>query len=213
MQLHGTPLSHFTRKVRILLAELGVPFEMVWARSVLATTPDAYASNPLMRVPALVDGDELVIDSDHIARYIVARFDPDDRFGVRSERVDDLNRLAVLDGIMDNEVVLVLAKRGGIADLDGVTYFRKLFSAIERGLAWIDARIDPDGPDGDAFDYRDITLVCLWQHLVHYELVTGLDRFPRIAARVARLAMRPSVATTAPEASLVAARAAGWQPG
>ena len=41
MKLHGTPLSHFTRKVRILLAELDVSFEMVWVRSVLASTPDA----------------------------------------------------------------------------------------------------------------------------------------------------------------------------
>jgi glutathione S-transferase len=210
VKLHGTPLSHFTRKVRILLAELDVPFEMVWARSVLAPTPDAYADNPLMRVPALVDGDQLVIDSDHIARHVVARFDPGDRLGVRSERVDDLNTLAVLDGIMDNEVVLLLAKRGGVSELEGVAYFRKLFSAIDRGLAWLDGHIDPDA---DRFDYRDVTLICLWQHLVHYQLIPGLDRYPRIAARVARFAERPSVAASTPEASLETARAAGWQPG
>jgi glutathione S-transferase len=210
VKLHGTPLSHFTRKVRIVLAELELPFEMVWARSVLAATPDAYADNPLMRVPALVDGDELVIDSDHIARYLVSRFDPSDRLGVLGGRVADLNALAVLDGIMDNEVVLILAKRGGVADLDSIAYFRKLSSAIDCGLAWLDERI---APDRESFDYRDITLICLWQHLLHYKLVGGLDRYSRIAARVARFAERPSVAASTPEASLEAARAAGWQPG
>ena len=71
--LHGTPLSHFTRKIRILLAELGVAYDFVRARSVLATTPEAYGDNPLMRVPTLVQDGVMLIESDHIARQ---RFNP-----------------------------------------------------------------------------------------------------------------------------------------
>jgi glutathione S-transferase len=67
MKLHGTPLSHFTRKIRILLDELDVPFEMVWAPGVLADGTAAFGDNPLMRVPTLVDGAVTVIDSEHIA--------------------------------------------------------------------------------------------------------------------------------------------------
>ncbi len=207
MILHGTPLSHFTRKVRVLLAELEIPYEMSWARSVLASSPTDYADNPLLRVPSLVDGPDRLIESNHIARHLVARFDPSDRLGVRSERVEDLNRLAVIDGIMDNEVVLILAKRGGVTDLHAVAYFRKLFTAIDNGLAWLDARIS-----SSPFDYRDIALVCLHQHLAHYDLLP-LDPYPHLAARVASFAARPSIASTTPEASLAAARAAGWQPG
>src|SRR6185295_1367427 len=73
-RLHGTPLSHFTRKIRILFAELGVEFDFVRAPSVLAGEAAAYGDNPLMRVPTLVHGDDTVIESDHIARYLVARF-------------------------------------------------------------------------------------------------------------------------------------------
>lgn len=208
-RLVGTPLSHFTRKIRILLAELGVDYVFDRARSVLATDPAAYGNNPLRRVPALVVGDDLVIESDHIARYVVGAFDPGDRFGVRSERISDLNRLAVISGVMDNEVVLILARRGGLADLDSLSYLRKLASGIDEGLAWLER----DTPDRDALDYRDIALVCLWQHLIHYELATGIERYPRIAARVARFAMRPSIATTAPAAALAEAIAAGWTPG
>ncbi|MGE5185989.1 MAG: glutathione S-transferase family protein [Acidobacteriota bacterium] len=195
MQLFGTPLSHFTRKIRILLGELGVPFELVRPESLLATTSDAYADHPLMRVPTLIDGDVRLVESDHIARYVVGKHDPGDRFGVRSEDVGDLNRLAVVNGIMANEVVLILAKRGGFGELDSVAYFRKLAAAIDSGLAWLDRTLDPDAP---AFDYRDIATICMWQHLRHYQLVPGLDRHARIAARVARFAERPAVATTAP---------------
>ncbi len=207
MKLLGTPLSHFTRKPRILLAELGVDFDFVRTTSVLAPTADAYGENPLLRVPTLVDGDETLFESDHIARYVVGKYDAADRFAVCTKRPRDLNRLAITNGIMANEVVLILAKRGGLEDVDGVAYFRKLRAAIDSGLAWLDANVELDGP----FDYADMTLVCMWQHALHYQLVRT-DRYGRIAARVGKLAERPSVASTSPEVSLAEAKAAGWRP-
>jgi glutathione S-transferase len=182
LRLVGTPLSHFTRKIRILLAEFGVSFEFDRSPGVLSPPGAAYGDNPLLRVPTLFHGPLTLIESDHIARYVVAQFDPTDRFGVRSEHVDDLNRLAVVNGIMNNEVVLILAKR---------------------------ARLDPDR---DTFDYRDIATICLWQHLTHYRMAADPSRYPRLAARVARFSDRPSIASTAPEASLAEAAAAGWKP-
>ena len=208
MKLFGTPLSHYTRKLRILFAELGVDFEFVRTTSVLAASPDAYGANPLMRVPTLVDGGVMLIESDHIARYIVGKHDPGDRFGVRSENPRDLDRLAITNGIMANEVVLILAKRGGLEDIDGVAYFRKLRAANASGLAWLDADIDLDS----RFDYADMTMICMWQHALHYQLASA-DRYGRIAARVAQFADRPSVASTTPERSLAEAKAAGWTPG
>jgi glutathione S-transferase len=195
MQLFGTPLSHFTRKIRILAAELGVPLEFVPTQSVMATTPAAYADNPLMRIPTLVDGETTVIDSDHIARYLVGRFDAEDRCAVRSEDVAALNRLAVTSGIMANEVVLILARRGGLENVESVVYFQKLIAAIDGGLAWLERVVEPDAP---GFDYRDIALVCMWQHLGHYKL-RPLDAYERIAARVACFAHRPSVAPSTPK--------------
>jgi glutathione S-transferase len=208
LQLHGTPLSHFTRKVRILLAELGVDYEQVWVPGVLAATPATFANNPLMRVPALVDGPITLFESDHIARYLVGKYDASDWFGVRSDETDALNRLAVANGIMSNEVVLILAKRGGLDDIDGVVYFRKLLAAIEAGLAWLDTNIAMQAP----MAYADIALVCMWQHVQHYKLVSDVERFTRIAARVQQFADRPSIVATAPETSLAKAREAGWKP-
>lgn len=202
--LVGTPLSHFTRKIRIFALETGIDLEVRWSPGVLSPAGAAYGDNPLMRVPTLLDGDTTVIESDHIARYLVRRYDAADRLGVHSERVLDLNRLAVTGGIMANGVTLILAKRAG-TDVSGA-YFEKLRGAIAQGLAWLDG----NARDGE-LDYRDIALVCMWQHLEHYALVP-LDRYPRVAARAAELAGRPSIARTTPEASLAEARAAGWQP-
>lgn len=209
LQLIGTPLSHFTRKIRILLAELGIEFDFVRAPGVLAAAPATYGGNPLMRVPALVDGEATLIDSDHIARYLVRKHDPTDRLGVCRDGARDLNRLAVVNGIMANEVVLILAKRGGLTDVEGVAYFRKLAAAIDHGLVWLDEDADVEAA---SFDYGDIATVCMWQHINHYELRPDLARHARIAARVARFQDRPSVASTTPAASLAEAAAAGWKP-
>jgi glutathione S-transferase len=209
LQLHGTPLSHFTRKIRILLSELGVPFDFVRERTVLAATPQGYGGNPVLRVPLLVDGDTQVFDSEHIARYLVARHDPADRFGVTTLEPDALNRQAALGTIMANEVVIILAERGGLTEARKTTYFAKLLGAIESGLTWLDERTVPDAP---GFDWRDITLVCMWQHLAYYKLVP-LETYPRLAARVARFATRPSIVESTPQRSLDDAAAAGWTPG
>lgn len=210
LELIGTPLSHFTRKVRIVLHELGVDYAFVRAPGVMAAATAPYGEHPLMRVPTLHHGGETVLESDHIARYVVAQFDPGDRFAVRSEAVADLNRLAVINGVMDNEVVCILAARGGLTNLDEAVYFRKLRAAIDSGLAWLDRAVEPAR---DGFDYGDIAMVCMWQHIAYYKLVPDLERHARLAARVARFVDRPSVAATAPEVALAEARAAGWQPG
>ncbi len=197
MQLVGTPLSHFTRKVRIVAAELAIPLDfqtLPATTGVMTATADAYASNPLMRVPVLVDGDMRLVESDHIVRYLVGRFDPADRLGVKNETPDALNRLAVLNGVMANEVTLILAKRGGLEGVENVVYFQKLISAIDGALAWLDARTDPDAP---GFDYRDIATICMWQHIGYYDL-RPLVAYGRLAARVARFAKRPSVVPSTP---------------
>lgn len=208
LKLFATPGSHFARKVRILMAELGVQYEPVWIASLLATSPQEFANNPLLRVPTAVVGDKTIVDSDHIARVIVDTYDPSDWFGVKSGDPMMLNRLAVANGVMENEVILVLAKRGGLEDLKSVAYFRKLMTAMREGLTWLDTNVALDAP----MTWADITLICMWDHLVYYKTFGKLESYPRIAERVAQFAQRPSVAATAPEPSIAEATAAGWKP-
>lgn len=200
--LLGTPLSHFARKVRIVLHELEIPFAFERVPNLLTTDAAGYGKNPLMRVPTLIDGEQWVIESDHIVRHIVTTRAPHDPLRVLSPTVAEMNRLAVVSGIMANEVTIILAARGGLADVMSHAYFQKLAAAMSAGLAWLDRELDP-GREG--FDYVDVATICMWQHVVHYGLVPGLDGYPSIAGRVARFAERPSVAGTTPAASLAAA--------
>lgn len=200
--LLGTPLSHFTRKVRIVLHELDISFHFELVRNLLEADAARYGQNPLMRVPTLIDGDLWIIESDHIARHLVATRAPHDPLSVLTLTTADLNRLAVLNGIMAHEVTIILAARGGLTDVMAHTYFQKLTHAITSGLSWLDQNLDSER---ESFDYVDVVTICMWEHLVHYGIVPGLHGFPRIAERVARFSRRDSVAHTTPQASLEAA--------
>jgi glutathione S-transferase len=78
MRLYSGPLSLFTAKVRIALAEKGLAYERVevgWslARRYEPHHPDVVALNPKRQVPVLVDGDLAVYDSTLILEYLEDR--------------------------------------------------------------------------------------------------------------------------------------------
>ena len=78
MKLYTGPLSLFSAKVRIALAEKGLRFEHVsvgWSpeRRYQPHHPDVVALNPKRQVPVLVDGELVVCDSTRILEYLEDR--------------------------------------------------------------------------------------------------------------------------------------------
>jgi glutathione S-transferase len=79
MKLYSGPLSLFTAKVRIALAEKGLAYEKVSVPWSLATRyepkhPDVVALNPKAQVPVLVDAEIAVYDSTQIFEYLEDRY-------------------------------------------------------------------------------------------------------------------------------------------
>jgi glutathione S-transferase len=75
MQLFSGPLSLFSRKVEIALAEKGLPFERVMVpfsqtKGYSPKHPMVLAANPKGQVPVLVDGDLTLFDSTLILEYL-----------------------------------------------------------------------------------------------------------------------------------------------
>jgi glutathione S-transferase len=93
--LHANPWSSNAQKVRFLLAELGLPYEL---REVPFgdERPDWHlAVNPLGGIPALIDGDFELAESQAILRYLAAREGRDDLYPA------DLRARARVDWILD----------------------------------------------------------------------------------------------------------------
>lgn len=194
MKLYATPMSHFSRKVRILLDLYKVPYELVDVGNVAEGDLATFASNPLMKVPVLVDGDTWLIESDHIAHHLARVLDPQDRYRVRASALEDLNFRAVLNGIMADEVRVILARRTGVPTAQ-FQFFADALESIENGLRWLEAaaaRFDTASPG-----YREFHLVCMFQHVDWYELVPL--EYPRLRAIVDEVLRKvPELARTAP---------------
>jgi len=197
MRLYATPLSHYSRKVRLLLDHYGVEYELSSPGDVAGSDAARFGDNPVMKVPVLEDGDTWLVDSDHIAQYVVRKVDGADRYRVLVSDPDTLNLRAVMNAIMQEEVKLILAARTGI-DTTALPFFRKARLAIENGLGWLEARaerFDPAAPG-----YSEFHLVSLIDHLDHYELLPR--EYPRLREIVGRVSASETVAQSAPRRSL-----------
>lgn len=175
MKLYATPLSHFARKVRILLNLYKIDYEMVDIGNVASSSAEDFAHNPLMKVPTLKCDGQLIFDSDNIAAFIVRKFDPDDRFNFFTTNLNDLNARAVMNGIMNEEVKIILAKRTGVPT-EQYDFFAKAHKSIEQGLEWLEENHMIFSKS--QLTYAEVHLICLIEHLRKYKMVP--KKFERI---------------------------------
>ncbi len=110
MILYQMPISHYCGKVRIVLAEKGVGFDMPALPGESTRSPEFLAINPFGKVPVLDDEGRVIGESEAICEYLEEKFPvprmlPDD-LGERAEsrwlsRIHDLYlapRLSTLFG-------------------------------------------------------------------------------------------------------------------
>lgn len=200
MKLHGTPPSHFTRKVRILLQELGQPYQFIVLKGLMETGAGNFAGNPLHQFPVLVDGDRRLWESNLICEYLL------DRYGSNQKRVAFLpqagdrhehrQRLAIMDGAMAAGVKLIRAKRSEIPDYMSFPFFRQEAASLLESLDWLER--DLAGRTrycDDRLSMLDVTLLCFAEWAVFREVAVlppGIDAFVRANCD------RPSFAATHP---------------
>lgn len=203
MKLFGTYPSHFTRKVRIVLQELGLEYQFSVLTSLLETGSEHFAGNPLQRLPSLEDGGLLLIESDVICRYLIDKYgrnSPNLRFLPSGGNVwEHEKRLAVANGGMAAGVELIRAKRSNIPDYANFTMFRQEAGALKGALRWLDQDLDSrTAYQAGELTVADIALHCFADWAVFREFVPNLDEYPSLRAFVAANKARPSFASTHP---------------
>jgi len=102
--LYHLPLSPFSRKVRLVLAEKRLPFELeiekVWQRR-----PEYLELNPACEVPTLIDGDLVIPDSRVICEYLEETYPEPPLLGrTPQERIEVRRLVAWFDGKFAAEV-------------------------------------------------------------------------------------------------------------
>ena len=209
--LYGINLSTFTRKVRLALAERGIPYRLEVAPM---GSPLVRRLHPLGRIPVLADGDVVVPDSSVIIAYLERSQPGPPLYPVEAaalaralwleEYADTRLREATLVYFAERVVKPVFqGKPGDAAALAAADPVRdEAFAYLEGELA---------GP-GFGVGPVSVAEVAIGAQLITYAQAEGAidpGRWPRLAAwyaaQVARPAWAPILAEEA--ASLAAARA------
>lgn len=202
MKLVASLTSPYARKIRVVLAEKGLPFELEVDIPWLADTR-VPGYNPLGKVPALVaDDGEVWFDSPVIAEYLDTLAGPAllpaDRLAALPVRQAE----ALADGITDAAVAAFLEGMRPAERQDPASIERQL-GKIHRGLAALEQRLaQRKGLGGEALTIADIAAGCTLGYLdFRFAHLGWRAAHPQLAAWAAGLMARPSFTATAPPAA------------
>jgi glutathione S-transferase len=202
MDLYGTSLSPFVRKVLVYATEKGIAL-----RNVQLNRPDLQAeflsASPLRKMPALIDGDFSVADSTAIIAYLECRqptpamYPADARGRARAvwfEEFADTVMSAVVFKVFFNRVIKpkfyrqpgdeVLAMEGETRDLPPL-------------LAYLETVVPAPGGYlvGNTLGVADISVASMCVNYAHAGVVISATAYPRTASWVNSVLARPSFAT------------------
>lgn len=209
MKLYSGPLSLFSRKVEIALAEKGVAYEremvpFTQAQGYSPKHPAVLAANPKAQVPVLVDGDLNLFDSTLIFEYLEDAY-PAPPLYPKSPR--ERARCRMLELVADDlwlKPLIPMMRRNAPPDPDPAKQRQREEEATRaeddlRAL-YGKAAAEIRGPFlcGDQFTVADIALfmMAIWTQRLRGP---ALDDAPALAAWYARLLQRPSCARAAAE--------------
>ena len=203
MRLVASLTSPYARKIRIILAEKELPFDLLEDIPWNADTkvPDF---NPLGKVPVLIaDDGSKWFDSPVIAEYLDAvhpapEMIPADRTTALPARQAE----ALADGITDAAVATFLERKRPKDRQDSANLERQR-DKITRGLAAISARVENhDGLDHGQLSVADVAAGCMLAYLdLRVPEVDWRASHPVLADYAERLFARPSFAATVPPAA------------
>jgi len=205
MKLIGALTSPYVRKVRIVMAEKRLDYQMeledVWSRDTIMK------SNPLGKVPTLVmEGGEAVFDSRVIVEYVdtlspVGKLIPDRG----RERTEVRTWEALADGVMDAAILARLEQNWAGRN------------EAQRSPAWISRQMDKvhaalaamsqglgDKPfcAGIHFSLADIATGCALGYLdFRFSHIDWRSQYPNLTKLEAKLALRQSFIDTLPPAA------------
>lgn len=202
MKLFASPTSPYARKIRIVLLEKQLPFELVedspWESA--TRVPEI---NPLGKVPVLVlDDGEVFFDSPVIAGYLETldaepRLLPTDMLA----RVRVRQAEALADGITDAAVTALLESRRPEGERSERAIARQT-AKVERGLDVLERRAAGRAwLHGDTMSLADIAAGTALAYLdLRFPSLSWRATRPALQELEARMSARPSFVKTVPPA-------------
>jgi glutathione S-transferase len=203
MKLIAAPVSPYSRKVRIVLAEKRIDYEMIIDSPVDPATrvPEF---NPLGKIPVLVlDDDTTLFDSRVIVEYLdnaspVGRLIPEDT----RQRIQVRRWEALADGCTDAAVAVVMEKRRP-AGKQSAEWIARQEGKIDRALkSMSDDLGGRTWCTGDLYNLSDVAVGCTLGYLeLRMPDLNWRKQYPNLGKVFEKLAKRASFSDTAPPKS------------
>jgi glutathione S-transferase len=205
MKLIGALTSPYVRKVRIVMAEKKLDYQLeledVWASDAILK------ANPLGKVPCLVmEGGEAVFDSRVIVEYVdtlspVGKLIPERG----RERAEVRTWEALADGLLDSAVLARLEQTwsGRTAAQRSAAWTDRQLSRIASALGAMSQGLgDKPWCSGNHFSLADIAVGCALGYLdFRFPAIDWRTTHPNLLRLHSKLATRPSFIDTAPPAA------------
>ena len=198
IELYGTLTSPYVRRVRILLHEFGLDYQLV---NTAEETGQARLreQNPVWKVPTARIGDVVLFDSVAISRYLLERFGPGE-LAVHADSDTNVSACStVVDGALDALInVFYLAKEG--VERGSVPYLQKQYDRAAACLRWLEARVQ--GPwlsERAQLGLPEIGLITALEWMQFRNAYPVADH-PRLVHFLAQHRERESISSTMPPA-------------
>jgi glutathione S-transferase len=203
MKLIGSATSPYVRKVRIVMAEKKLDYQLI-LEDVWAANTSITASNPLGKVPCLImEGGEAVFDSRVIVEYLdtlspVGKLIPTQG----RERAEVKTWEALADGLLDAAILARLE-----ATWPGRSAEQRSDAWIARQMGKIDATLKAmstglgDKPfcSGIHLSLSDVAVGCALGYLdLRFAQINWRESYPNLAKLQEKLLQRPSFVETHP---------------
>jgi glutathione S-transferase len=192
MKLLASPASPYTRKVRVVLAEKKIDFEIELVDVAPAENP-VNAHNPLGKIPTLVLDDGTALYDSRVIVEFLDHASPLNRLlpAEFRDRVQVRRWEALADGVVDAGMLV----RGGF-QLD------KQVARMRRGMARLAADLEGRAwCHGERYSLADVALGCCvgWLGFRKPGNVDWPAEYPALARHYQKLLERPAFADTAPK--------------
>jgi len=200
MKLYMSNGSPFARKVRVVLAELGLAYD---SDIVDGLRPTSNPPGPTIAVPVLEDGPVRLWESDLIVDYLLRTYPAAEPTGqpplspwmARPERHwQDMTVLATIATCAASIVNIRLMQPEGITP-DSSAYMARQKARAEHCLDWLETEVTAEGFAPGWFSIMDIAFVCPIAFCEARGIMAWRGR-PKLDALYERCSTRPSMLGT-----------------
>ena len=200
MKLIAAPVSPYSRKVRIVLAEKRIEYDLI-VDSPLDPATRVPEFNPLGKIPVLVLDDETTLfDSRVIVEYLdnaspVGRLIPDE---IR-QRIQTRRWEALADGCTDAAIAVVMEQRRP-KELQNSDWIARQQAKVDRAVrAMSEGLAARSWCTGDAYNLADVATGCTLGYLeLRMPDLNWRKQYPNLSQLFDKLSKRASFKSTVP---------------